>query len=78
MVDYNSLSEAEQIDEVKQYAWAIEFIENPSEAVQLVAVKENAWAVECIKNPSPAVLCYIVARYVENQKLLEHCLALFE
>ena len=44
-----------QLKVVKQNAFAIEFINNPSEQIQLEAVKQYGWAIHCIKNPSEQV-----------------------
>jgi hypothetical protein len=44
-----------QMIAVKQWGFAIKYIENPSESVQLAAVKQNGYAIKNIKNPSEAV-----------------------
>jgi hypothetical protein len=44
-----------QMIAVKQWGFAIKYIENPSEAVQLAAVKQEGFAIKNIKNPSEAV-----------------------
>ena len=54
-MDYNKLTEQEQLEAVKECGWTIQFIKNPSEAFQLEAVKQDGLAIKHIKNPSEAV-----------------------
>ena len=51
---YNN-GELIQLAAVKQYAWAIEFIENPSERVQLAAVEKDPYSIQYIQNPTQKV-----------------------
>jgi hypothetical protein len=54
-MNYNNLSEQEQIKIVKGYAYSIQWIKNPSELIQLEAVKQNGCSICCIKNPTEQV-----------------------
>lgn len=62
-VDYNSMSEEEQIEAVREDPSRIKFINNPSEEVQLAAVKNNAWVIQNITHPSETVQLAVVKSY---------------
>jgi hypothetical protein len=53
----NIAIEKRQLKLVKEWAWNIEYISNPSEKVQLAAVnqKEDGYVIKYIKNPSEKV-----------------------
>jgi hypothetical protein len=61
-----------QMIAVKQWGFAIKYIENPSESVQLAAVKQDGSVIEYIENPSEAVQLAAVQqngfaiKYIEN------------
>jgi hypothetical protein len=65
-------SENIQLEAVKKYGFAIEYIKNPSEEVKLAAVEENGFVIEYIENPSEKVQLAAVKQssyaieYIEN------------
>lgn len=54
-IDYDSLTEAEQLELIKDSPFNIKYFKNPSEAVQLAAVTDNGYSIRYIKNPSEAI-----------------------
>jgi hypothetical protein len=48
-------SQAVQLAAVKNFGFAIQFIDNPSEQVQLEAVQQNGYSIQFIDNPSEQV-----------------------
>jgi len=54
-VDYNNMSEQEQIEVVSRNGILIQHIKNPSLEVQLTAVSQNGSAIRFVKNPSEQV-----------------------
>lgn len=59
-MEYNSLTEEEQIEKVRFSGRLIGYIERPSERVQLEAIKQNIYAYFNIKNPTEKVQIEVV------------------
>ena len=63
MRNYNSMSEEEQLEAVKQNGFAIQYIANPSEQVQLEAVTQYGRAIKWIASPSEQVQLEALGNY---------------
>lgn len=63
---YDAMSEQEQIDAVKKFAWRIKFISDPSPAVQEAAVYKDPNVLVDIKNPTVDVQLYSIKKIMKD------------
>ena len=84
MIDYNKLSEQEQIEEIKKDPFKIQYIDNPSQLVQTEAIRGNPAVVYNIKNISEKTQMQVIElngwtiQYIKNPSVnvILYCLAL--
>ena len=66
--------EEKQLEEIKEYPFSIQYMNNPSEELQLESIKKGPWNFAFIKNPTDKVIVEVLKSNTHIRTLIKDIL----